>query len=84
MDPTSIIPLQAARGLLRARRRRLALRHEGRRYLDALAGIAVCGLGHGAPRFTRAIQEQAAAPAAHVQRLRHHAPARSSPTAWSR
>ena len=30
----------------------------GRRYLDALAGVAVCGLGHGHPRFTRRVQEQ--------------------------
>ena len=33
---------------------------EGRRYLDALTGIAVCGLGHAHPRVTRAIAEQAA------------------------
>ncbi|MGC9127357.1 MAG: aminotransferase class III-fold pyridoxal phosphate-dependent enzyme, partial [Acidithiobacillus sp.] len=32
---------------------------EGRAYLDALAGIAVCGLGHSHPAVTRAIQEQA-------------------------
>lgn len=32
---------------------------EGRRYLDALTGIAVCGLGHAHPRVTRAIAEQA-------------------------
>src|SRR5579859_5138465 len=32
---------------------------EGRRYLDALAGIAVNGLGHGHPVLTRAIAEQA-------------------------
>ncbi len=32
---------------------------EGRRYLDALAGIAVCGLGHAHPAVTRAICEQA-------------------------
>ena len=31
----------------------------GRRYLDALAGIAVNTLGHGHPRLTRAIAEQA-------------------------
>lgn len=31
---------------------------EGRRYLDALAGIAVCGLGHAHPRLTRVLQEQ--------------------------
>lgn len=33
---------------------------EGRRYLDALAGIAVNGLGHAHPRLVRAISEQAA------------------------
>ena len=32
----------------------------GRRYLDALSGIAVCGLGHAHPAVTRAIQEQSA------------------------
>ncbi|HET9650667.1 MAG TPA: aspartate aminotransferase family protein [Usitatibacter sp.] len=32
----------------------------GKRYLDALAGIAVNGLGHGHPVLTRAIAEQAA------------------------
>ncbi len=32
----------------------------GRKYLDALAGIAVSGLGHGHPRLVRAIAEQAA------------------------
>jgi len=31
----------------------------GVRYLDALAGIAVCGLGHCHPRLTKAICEQA-------------------------
>ena len=33
---------------------------EGRKYLDALAGIAVSGLGHAHPVLTRAIAEQAA------------------------
>ena len=33
---------------------------QGRRYLDALAGIAVCGLGHSHPRFVAAITAQAA------------------------
>lgn len=33
---------------------------QGKRYLDALAGIAVCGLGHAHPAVTRAICEQAA------------------------
>ena len=31
----------------------------GRRYLDAVAGVAVCGLGHGHPKFTAALREQA-------------------------
>jgi acetylornithine aminotransferase len=33
---------------------------EGREYLDALAGIAVCGLGHAHPAVTTAVSEQAA------------------------
>jgi acetylornithine aminotransferase len=32
----------------------------GKRYLDALSGIAVCGLGHAHPRLSRALAEQAA------------------------
>lgn len=32
----------------------------GRRYLDALAGIAVSGLGHAHPKLVKAISEQAA------------------------
>ena len=32
---------------------------QGRRYLDALSGIAVCGLGHAHPAVTAAITEQA-------------------------
>lgn len=32
---------------------------EGRRYLDALAGVAVCGLGHCHPKLTAAICNQA-------------------------
>ena len=31
----------------------------GKSYLDALSGIAVCGLGHGHPAVTRAIRQQA-------------------------
>ena len=30
----------------------------GRRYLDAMAGVAVCGLGHSHPRFVAALREQ--------------------------
>lgn len=33
---------------------------DGRRYLDAVSGIAVCGLGHCHPAVTQAICEQAA------------------------
>jgi acetylornithine aminotransferase len=33
---------------------------QGRRYLDALAGVAVNGLGHAHPGLTKAISEQAA------------------------
>jgi acetylornithine/N-succinyldiaminopimelate aminotransferase len=32
---------------------------EGKRYLDGLAGIAVCGLGHSHPKLVRALCEQA-------------------------
>ena len=32
---------------------------EGKEYLDALAGIAVCGLGHAHPAVTDAISNQA-------------------------
>jgi len=32
---------------------------DGTEYLDALSGIAVCGLGHAHPAVTRAIQQQA-------------------------
>jgi acetylornithine aminotransferase len=32
----------------------------GNKYLDAISGIAVCGLGHCHPHITRVIQEQAA------------------------
>ena len=32
---------------------------EGRRYLDAISGIAVCSLGHAHPAVTRALCEQA-------------------------
>ncbi|WP_299588633.1 aspartate aminotransferase family protein [uncultured Microbulbifer sp.] len=32
----------------------------GRRYLDAISGIAVCGLGHCHPKVTEALHEQAA------------------------
>src|SRR3989338_11492616 len=31
----------------------------GKKYLDALAGVAVCNLGHAHPAVTRAIRDQA-------------------------
>ena len=31
---------------------------EGKRYLDALAGIAVCGIGHSHPRLTAVLRDQ--------------------------
>lgn len=33
---------------------------QGQCYLDALAGVAVCGLGHAHPKLTKVISEQAA------------------------
>lgn len=33
---------------------------DGKRYLDAISGIAVCNLGHNHPAVTQAIQQQAA------------------------
>jgi acetylornithine/N-succinyldiaminopimelate aminotransferase len=33
---------------------------QGKKYLDGLSGIAVCGLGHAHPDITRTIQQQAA------------------------
>ena len=33
--------------------------NQGKRYLDALAGIAVCGIGHCHPKLVKAISEQA-------------------------
>ena len=33
---------------------------QGRKYLDAVSGIAVCGLGHAHPAVTKAVCEQAA------------------------
>ena len=32
---------------------------QGNRYLDALAGLAVCGLGHAHPEVTRVLADQA-------------------------
>jgi len=32
----------------------------GKRYLDALAGVAVCGLGHSHPKFVKVLQDQVA------------------------
>jgi acetylornithine/succinyldiaminopimelate/putrescine aminotransferase len=46
----------------------------GNRYLDMVAGIAVCALGHAHPRITRAIADQAAT-LVHCSNLYHHEPA---------
>src|SRR3954453_8188581 len=44
---------------------------EGREYLDFLAGIAVCGVGHCHPRVSAAIAEQART-LTHVSNLFHN------------
>jgi predicted acetylornithine/succinylornithine family transaminase len=46
---------------------------DGKAYLDFVAGIAVCALGHGHPRLTRAITEQARR-LLHVSNLYHIEP----------
>jgi len=46
----------------------------GNRYIDLVAGIAVCALGHAHPRITRAIAEQAAT-LVHCSNLYNHEPA---------
>ncbi len=46
---------------------------EGKRYLDALCGIAVCGLGHAHPAVTAAIKQQADR-LLHVSNLYHNEP----------
>ena len=43
---------------------------DGKQYLDFVAGLAVCNLGHCHPRVVRAIQEQAAS-LLHVSNLYH-------------
>lgn len=61
MDPKSIMPTYKRLDVEFARGKGVWLYDtEGKRYLDALAGIAVCGLGHAHPAVTRAIQQQAA------------------------
>ena len=47
---------------------------DGRRYLDLIAGIAVCSLGHSHPRLTHAIRDQADK-LVHVSNLFHNEPA---------
>jgi predicted acetylornithine/succinylornithine family transaminase len=47
---------------------------EGRRYLDFVAGIAVCALGHAHPTIARAVAEQAAR-LVHCSNLYGHEPA---------
>ena len=46
----------------------------GNRYLDFVAGIAVCALGHAHPRITEAIAKQAAT-LVQASNLYHHEPA---------
>lgn len=46
----------------------------GNQYLDLVAGIAVCALGHAHPRIARAISEQATS-LVHTSNLVHHEPA---------
>jgi acetylornithine/N-succinyldiaminopimelate aminotransferase len=46
----------------------------GNAYLDMVAGIAVCALGHAHPRIARAVADQAAT-LVHVSNLVHHEPA---------
>lgn len=47
---------------------------DGKRYLDMVAGIAVCSLGHGHPRLSRAIANQAQT-LIHTSGLYHNEPA---------
>jgi acetylornithine/N-succinyldiaminopimelate aminotransferase len=47
---------------------------EGRVYLDLIAGIAVCSLGHAHPWITEAVAKQART-LVHVSNLYHHEPA---------
>lgn len=46
----------------------------GRAFLDFIAGIAVCALGHAHPEITQAVAEQAAT-LVHASNLFHHEPA---------
>ena len=46
----------------------------GNRYIDLVAGIAVCALGHAHPQIARAVADQAAT-LVHVSNLYHHEPA---------
>ena len=47
---------------------------DGRRYLDAVSGIAVCNLGHAHPAVRQALCEQAGE-LIHTSNLRHPAAA---------
>jgi acetylornithine/N-succinyldiaminopimelate aminotransferase len=47
---------------------------QGRRYLDFIAGIAVCALGHSHPRIAQAVAEQART-LVHASNLYYHEPA---------
>jgi acetylornithine/N-succinyldiaminopimelate aminotransferase len=47
---------------------------DGKRYLDMIAGIAVCALGHAHPEIAEAVREQAGT-LVHTSNLFHHEPA---------
>ena len=53
----------------------------GERYLDALSGIAVCGLGHAHPRIAQVVAEQAAR-LVHTSNLIASPCRRSWPSGW--
>ena len=44
---------------------------DGKEYLDFVAGLAVCNLGHCHPQVVEAIREQAGAPHPYIEPLSH-------------
>ena len=52
--------LRPSAGSVHARPGRMAMDAQGRKYLDALAGIGVSCLGHAHPQLVQAIATQAA------------------------
>lgn len=49
---------QLSRLVIREGRGRWLIDAEGRRYLDFMAGVAVCSLGHAHPKYTTALKDQ--------------------------